>query len=211
MRTRIFGAVGVATILMSSAASAQDTFLGAVEEFPYNFCPRGWAPAQGQLLPINENTALFSLIGTKFGGDGRTTFALPDLRPAKTQPAAPAAGSAKLYQHCGFVGWSVSLSPGEYKLKDLQQGFVSDDMSSIQLPQGWSATLYEGANLDGTSLSVSSTQSCLVESDFNDIASSVVIRGTSTPATAQPVTAYRKDEDKLITCIATVGIFPSRN
>lgn len=47
---------------------------------PYNFCPRGWAAASGQILPINTNTALFSLLGITYGGDGRTTFALPDLR-----------------------------------------------------------------------------------------------------------------------------------
>ena len=45
----------------------------------YNFCPRGWVEADGRLLSIAENTALFSLYGTTFGGDGRTTFALPDL------------------------------------------------------------------------------------------------------------------------------------
>jgi microcystin-dependent protein len=47
---------------------------------PYNFAPRGWAFCNGQILPIAQNTALFSLIGTTFGGNGQTTFALPDLR-----------------------------------------------------------------------------------------------------------------------------------
>lgn len=46
----------------------------------FNFAPRGWAMCQGQLLPISQNTALFSLLGTTYGGDGRVTFALPDLR-----------------------------------------------------------------------------------------------------------------------------------
>lgn len=46
----------------------------------YNFCPRNWADANGQLLPIQQYTALYSLLGTTYGGDGRTTFALPDLR-----------------------------------------------------------------------------------------------------------------------------------
>ncbi len=46
----------------------------------YTFCPRGWMDADGRLLPISQNTALFSLYGTTFGGDGRTTFGLPDLR-----------------------------------------------------------------------------------------------------------------------------------
>ena len=54
--------------------------LGEVRIFAFNFAPRGWAFCDGQLLPIAQNTALFSLLGTIYGGDGRTTFALPDLR-----------------------------------------------------------------------------------------------------------------------------------
>lgn len=57
-----------------------ETFLGMIALFPYNFAPRGWAACEGQLLSIAQNTALFSLLGTTYGGDGRTTFALPDLR-----------------------------------------------------------------------------------------------------------------------------------
>ena len=57
-----------------------EPFIGQIQLFPYNFAPRGWAFCDGQLLPISQNTALFSLIGTFYGGDGRTTFALPDLR-----------------------------------------------------------------------------------------------------------------------------------
>ena len=57
-----------------------ESFIGQIELFPYNFAPEYWAPCAGQLLPISQNTALFSLLGTNFGGDGRTNFALPDLR-----------------------------------------------------------------------------------------------------------------------------------
>ncbi|MGH6630282.1 MAG: phage tail protein, partial [Burkholderiales bacterium] len=55
-------------------------FLGMIQIFPYNFAPRGWAFCNGQILPIVQNTALFSLLGTTYGGNGQTTFALPDLR-----------------------------------------------------------------------------------------------------------------------------------
>lgn len=57
-----------------------EPFLGQITLFPFNFAPHGWAFCQGQLLPISQNTALFSLLGTSFGGDGRSSFALPDLR-----------------------------------------------------------------------------------------------------------------------------------
>ena len=59
---------------------AIEPFIGEIMLFAGNFAPRGWAFCDGQLLPIAQNTALFSLLGTTFGGDGRTTFALPDLR-----------------------------------------------------------------------------------------------------------------------------------
>jgi len=59
---------------------AQKPFLGEVQIFAGNFAPRDWAFCDGQLLPIAQNTALFSLLGTTYGGDGRTTFGLPDLR-----------------------------------------------------------------------------------------------------------------------------------
>jgi microcystin-dependent protein len=55
-------------------------FLGVIVMGGWNFAPRGWAYCDGQLLPISQNSALFSLLGTTYGGDGRTTFALPDLR-----------------------------------------------------------------------------------------------------------------------------------
>ncbi len=57
-----------------------DPYLGTIGIFAGNFAPRGWAKCEGQLLPIASNTALFSLLGTTYGGDGRTTFGLPDLR-----------------------------------------------------------------------------------------------------------------------------------
>lgn len=57
-----------------------EPFLGQICMFGFNFAPRGWAFCNGALLPISQNTALFSLLGTQYGGNGQTTFALPDLR-----------------------------------------------------------------------------------------------------------------------------------
>ena len=58
----------------------EEPFLGEIKAFSFGFVPQGWASCDGQLLPIARNAALFSLLGTMYGGDGRTTFALPDLR-----------------------------------------------------------------------------------------------------------------------------------
>ncbi|MEP6510457.1 MAG: tail fiber protein [Dokdonella sp.] len=57
-----------------------DPFVAEIRIFPFNFAPKGWAFCNGQLLPISQNTALFSLLGTTYGGDGRSTFALPDMQ-----------------------------------------------------------------------------------------------------------------------------------
>ena len=59
---------------------ADTPYLSELKVFSFNFAPQGWAQCNGQLLPINQNQALFSLLGTTFGGNGQTTFALPDLR-----------------------------------------------------------------------------------------------------------------------------------
>ena len=72
-------AIGSISITTPARASA-DPLIGEIMMVGYQWCPRGWAEANGQLLPIGENAALFSLYGTTYGGDGNTTFALPDLR-----------------------------------------------------------------------------------------------------------------------------------
>src|SRR5689334_13674750 len=57
-----------------------DPFVAEIRIFPFNFAPKGWAFCDGQIMPISQNTALFSLLGTTYGGDGKSTFALPDLQ-----------------------------------------------------------------------------------------------------------------------------------
>ena len=73
-------ALGTALTTIPGSATAQTFYIGEVRNFGFDFCQRGTLPADGRLLPISSYTALFSLLGTFYGGDGRTTFALPDLR-----------------------------------------------------------------------------------------------------------------------------------
>ena len=81
---RVARLIGGAAFALATGASvpamAQECFIGEVRMFAGNFAPRSWAFTDGQLLPIASNTALFSILGTTYGGDGRTTFGLPDLR-----------------------------------------------------------------------------------------------------------------------------------
>lgn len=83
-------------------------YLGAVGIFAGNFAPRGWAFCSGQLLPIAQNSALFSILGTMYGGDGRTTFGLPDLRgrvPVGSKTMGTGPGLSPNYQQ-GIKGGS---------------------------------------------------------------------------------------------------------
>ena len=100
-----------------AALAGPDEYLGEILTVGFNFCPRGTLEADGSLLPINENTALFSLLGTTYGGDGRTSFALPDLRggsqssgkapaPASDETGAPAGSAMPPYlalKHCVVI------------------------------------------------------------------------------------------------------------
>jgi len=62
-----------------------EPFLGQIQAFAFSFAPQGWLPCNGQLLPIQQNTALYQLLGTLYGGDGQNTFALPKLAPIAPQ------------------------------------------------------------------------------------------------------------------------------
>jgi microcystin-dependent protein len=74
-----------------------DPFVAEIRMFPYNFPPKGWAWCDGQLLPISQNTALFSLLGTTYGGDGKSTFALPDLTGAAALHPGQGAGLSQRF------------------------------------------------------------------------------------------------------------------
>ena len=81
-----------------------EPFLGQITMFGGNFAPRNWAMCDGSILPINQYTALFSILGTTYGGDGRTTFALPDLRGRA--PVHPGRGAGLPAVALGEKKWS---------------------------------------------------------------------------------------------------------
>lgn len=78
-----------------------DNFIGQISQFGFNFAPRGWAFCQGQILPISQNAALFSLLGTNFGGNGTSTFGLPDLRSRVALHAPSIGGTYALGEQGG--------------------------------------------------------------------------------------------------------------
>ena len=91
-----------------------EPFLGQITMFAGNFAPRGWAFCDGQMIQISDNTALFSLLGTTYGGDGRTTFALPDLRARSPRHEGTGAGAGSV--NLGQSGGNESTTLTEANL-----------------------------------------------------------------------------------------------
>lgn len=85
-----------------------DPFVAEIRIYPFNFAPRGWAFCNGQLLPISQNTALFSLLGTTYGGNGQSTFALPDLQGCA--PMHPGQGPGLSLHDLGETGGSETVT-----------------------------------------------------------------------------------------------------
>jgi microcystin-dependent protein len=85
-----------------------DPFVAEIRIFPFNFAPRGWAWCDGQLLPLSQNTALFSLLGTTYGGNGLSNFALPDLQGRA--PMHPGQGPGLSLHDLGETGGSETIT-----------------------------------------------------------------------------------------------------
>jgi microcystin-dependent protein len=85
-----------------------DPFVAEIRIFPFNFPPKGWAFCNGQLLPISQNTALFALLGTTYGGDGKSTFALPDMQDAA--PMQPGQGQGLSLRDLGEMSGTESVT-----------------------------------------------------------------------------------------------------
>jgi microcystin-dependent protein len=85
-----------------------DPFVAEIRIFPFNFAPRGWAWCDGQLLPLSQNTALFSLLGTTYGGNGQSNFALPDLQGRA--PMHPGQGPGLSLHDLGETGGSETVT-----------------------------------------------------------------------------------------------------
>jgi microcystin-dependent protein len=85
-----------------------DPFVAEIRIFAFNFAPKGWAFCDGQLLPISQNTALFSLLGTTYGGDGKSTFALPDMQG--NAPMQPGQGQGLSLRDLGEMSGTESVT-----------------------------------------------------------------------------------------------------
>lgn len=173
-----------------------DPFVAEIRIFPFNFAPKGWAWCDGQLLPLSQNTALFSLLGTTYGGNGKSNFALPDLQ--------------------GRVPMHPGQSPG-LSLHDLGESGGSESVTLLEseIP-AHSHTLLAGntpasTNTPGTGIALSRSvggmaYQDMTQSNMVDLAPEAILpNGGHTPHNnMQPyLTCYF--------CIALQGIFPPRS
>lgn len=191
-----------------------EPFIGMIILVPYNFAPRGWAFCNGQLLSIAQNTALFSLLGTTYGGNGQTTFALPDLR--------------------GRVPVSSGQGPGlsSFVLGELG-GTEAVTLLTTQMPAhthtmglGTLAATANGANAAGNSRSpigaVPAIEAAGVTATYSTdaLATTGAMRAGAVTLTGAPTAGAAGGGQPLPIqqpylavnfCIALEGIFPSRN
>jgi microcystin-dependent protein len=171
--------------------SVAEPFLSEIRIMSFQFAPKGWALCNGQLLPINQNQGLFSLLGTTFGGDGRVNFALPDLR-------------ARAPIHVGS-GHTLGERGGEQ----------AHTLSIAELPTHAHVANATTAQADANSNSAAPTR-MLAQSNFSQLyggASPLVAMATNALGNVGGSQAHLNMEPFLVLnfCIALQGIFPSPN
>jgi microcystin-dependent protein len=184
-----------------------DPFLSQIALFSCNFAPRGWALCNGQLLPINQNQALFSLLGTTYGGDGRTNFALPDLRGRVPIGVNP---SHELGERAGSETVALSLGQMAAHTHALNAAGLTatarcrNGAGNLSTPAGNAPAIVN----PGVTHRYSNS-----DPDANMQASSVAFGGSVTAAAAGSGQAHENRQPYLALtyCIALVGIFPSPN
>lgn len=111
-----------------------DPFVAEIRIFPFNFAPKGWALCDGQILPLSQNTALFSLLGTTYGGDGKSNFALPNLQGSA--PMHPGQGPGLSLHDLGESSGSetVTLLQTEIPIHAHNVMVGTQDVADVQVP-----------------------------------------------------------------------------
>jgi len=191
--------IGGISLVSSAPANAQaDTqYVGQVSAFAGNFCPRGWMGADGTLLPISQNTALFSLYGTYYGGDGRVSFGLPDLRGRRPVGFGngPGIGAYTMGEKAGTAEFTLLVNnlPNHNHIGASRASNLAGDT----------------ANPNDNSLATTGTEKIYHSGSpaVNMDVGTVTVNNTGGSQMVQKQSPYQV----IRWCVATVGIYPSRN
>jgi microcystin-dependent protein len=178
-------------------------FVAEIRIFPYNFAPVGWAVCNGQLLPISQNTALFSLLGTTYGGNGTTTFALPNL-----QNGAIPVGQG---QGAGLSDYDLGQSGGESSVT-----LINAELPAHNHGLNCTTTVATVAASEGTQLA-KGQKGNLQSMTRAKVYSTNAPTATLNPATAMGPTGSSLPHNNMMPnlalnfCIAMQGVFPPRS
>jgi microcystin-dependent protein len=174
-----------------------DPFLSEIRMFSFTFPPKGWAYCNGQLMPINQNQALFALLGTQFGGNGQTTFALPNLQgrtPIHSQQPGEAGGTSS-------VTLTQAQMPTHTHLMQVRNG--NPGVAGGNIGSG-TKYLARGLAIVGSGNQAVNIYGTATPSQAMDASSVTSTGGSQSHTNMQPYLV-------LNFCIALQGIFPSRN
>jgi microcystin-dependent protein len=187
-------------------------FIGQLMLVPYNFAPRGWAFCNGQLLPIAQNTALFSLLGTTYGGNGQTTFALPDLRgrAAISSGQGPGLSSYTLGQRSGAETHTLIVTEMPAHTHTVSIGTLAAQARARNSPANSNTPLDNVPAIEAAGVTATYSSAA---ADANMSAGAIALAGAPTAATSGGSQPHNNLPPYLALnyCIALQGIFPSRN
>ncbi len=190
--------------MFAKSIFAQDQFVGEVRLFASNFAPTGWAKCEGQLIAISQNTPLFSILGITYGGDGRSTFALPDLRDrmAVDVGQGPGLNGVQLGQMDGS-SVNITLTPANLPAHTHSTEIkVSSTKGTSSIPSSSSSLAAPVKVFNGISRPVARYNEAVPDVTLPSVTTSTT--GSSTPITTQSPSLG------LTYCIALKGIFPQR-
>jgi microcystin-dependent protein len=171
-----------------------DPFVAEIRIFPFNFAPKGWAFCDGQILPLSQNTALFSLLGTTYGGDGKSNFALPNMQG--NAPMHPGQGPGLSLHDLGETGGSDTVSLLESEIPSHSHALMASPTAGLVKLPGPTVALARSRNGNA----YQDTQGNLVNLNDNTIAPA---GGDQPHNNMQPYLT-------LNFCIALQGVYPPR-
>jgi microcystin-dependent protein len=185
-----------------------EPFIGQIQIFGFNFAPRGWAFCDGQLLPIAQYSALFSLLGTTYGGDGRTTFALPDMR--SRTPVHPGTGPGLDTIRQGQKGGAPTSTLTVAQMPSHNHTATATATTTVKAFEGGANRLDPQGNAwaeAGEDIYSTEAANVNMQANLVDVNVDVTVNNNGG---SQPI-SIRDPFLGVYFCIALQGIFPSRD